>query len=361
MAELQSKLDRYFPLPKDSVIRGCKFSTRYRGSKQKIVNWIWDEIKDLEFDTLLDAMGGTGSVAYKAKKEGKIITYNDKLKCNYFTGLALIENDNVKLNESDINFILTKNENIEYPTFIQDTFNEVYFTEEENAWIDMVLTNINSLENKYKRAIAMHCLFQSSIIKRPFNLFHRKNLYIRFNDVKRSFGNKATWDKPFEEHFKKFVKEINKCIFSNGKQCKAINYDVFEIPGEYDLVYIDTPYIPKNGEIVDYRDAYHFLEGLTIYKDWAENIDYKRKHKPLIKEYCVWNDKNAIINAFDELFKKFKKSILVISYRSDGIPSEDEIIKLLKKYKKNVREVRAKNIQYVLSKTESKELLFIAY
>lgn len=363
MTALQSKLDFYLPLPltKDYVINGCKLSTRYRGSKQKIVNWIWEEIKDLEFDTLLDAMGGTGSVAYKAKKEGKIITYNDKLKYNYFTGLALIENDNVKLNESDINFILNKNENIDYPTFIQDTFNEVYFTDEENAWIDMVLTNINSLENQYKRAIAMHCLFQSCIIKRPFNLFHRKNLYIRFNEVKRSFGNKTTWDKPFEEHFMKFVKEMNQCIFSNGKKNKAINYDVFEIPGEYDLVYIDTPYIPKKGEIVDYRDAYHFLEGLTIYKDWGENIDYKRKHKPLIKEYCVWNDKYAIINAFDELFRKFNKSILVISYRSDGIPSEDEFIELLKKYKKNVREVKAKNIQYVLSKKESKELLFIAY
>ncbi|MCQ1534591.1 DNA methyltransferase [Methanosarcina sp. KYL-1] len=341
--------------------KDCIFSTRYRGSKQKILDWIWDEIKDLDFHTFLDAMGGTGSVAYKAKKEGKKVTYNDKLKFNFFTGFALIENDSVILNESDVSFLLEKHDTLRYPTFVQDTFNETYFTDEENAWIDMVISNINLLGNKYKKAIAMHCLFQACIIKRPYNLFHRKNLYLRLNDVKRSFGNKVTWDKPFNEHFSKFVKEVNNCIFSNGEKCNALNYDVFDIPGSYDLVYIDTPYLPEKGEIIDYRDAYHFLEGLAGYECWPGMVDAERKHKPLIREYCVWNDVKKINIAFDKLFDKFKDSIIVVSYRSDGIPSEEQLVQLLKKYKKNVREVKATDFKYVLSKKESKELLFIAY
>jgi adenine-specific DNA-methyltransferase len=342
--------------PKDS-----KYSTRYRGSKLKIVDWIWEQIEDLEFETVLDALGGTGSVAYKAKKEGKQVTYNDKLRCNYYTGLALIENSNELLEEEDIQFILAKKEGLDYPTLIEDTFPDTYFTDEENRWIDVVITNIHLLKNEYKKALAFYCLFQSCIIKRPYNLFHRKNLYVRQSDVERSFGNKATWDKPFEVHFRKFVQEVNNCVFPNGKQCKAINYDVFEIPETYDLVYIDTPYIPKKGEIVDYRDAYHFLEGLTIYDEWAELIDHSRKHKPLKKESCVWNSKTEIMDAFDRLFEKFKDSILVISYRSDGIPSEEEFIGLLKKYKKNIKEVKATDFKYALSKRDSKELLFVAY
>ena len=42
-------------------------STRYQGSKQKFVDWIWQCIKDIPFHTVLDAFGGTGSIAYKMK------------------------------------------------------------------------------------------------------------------------------------------------------------------------------------------------------------------------------------------------------------------------------------------------------
>jgi len=340
---------------------GSAFSTRYRGSKKKIIDWIWDEIKEFNFDSCLDAMGGTGSVAYKLKVEGKKVTYNDYLKFNYLIGLALIENNNVKLTKTDMDFLLKKHDSIKYKTFIFDTFEDTYFTDEENQWIDMIIANIKSLKNKYKQAIAYYCLFQSCLIKRPYNLFHRKNLYIRFNDAKRSFGNKTTWDKPFEEHFRKFAKEVNECIFSNNRENKALNEDVFNLPEDFDLVYIDPPYIPQKGEIIDYRDAYHFLEGLTNYDDWESIIDKSRKHKPLKKEYCVWNDKKNISEAFDNLIKKFRKSIIVISYRGDGIPSESEFISILKKYKENVKEVKAKDFKYALSKKDSKELLFVAF
>ena len=136
---------------KQIITNGYSFSTRYRGSKKKIVNWIWDQIKDLEFDTFLDAMGGTGCVAYKAKQEGKQVTYNDVLKYNYFIGLALIENRNVTLNEDYVNFLLKKHKNISYPSFIKDTFKDIYFTDDENEWLDMVIENINHLENIYKK------------------------------------------------------------------------------------------------------------------------------------------------------------------------------------------------------------------
>ena len=72
-------------------------STRFQGSKLKIVDWIWDAIEDLSFDTALDAFGGTGSVAYLLKSKGKQVTYNDILKFNWYIGTALIENDQVRL------------------------------------------------------------------------------------------------------------------------------------------------------------------------------------------------------------------------------------------------------------------------
>ena len=36
-------------------------STRYQGSKRKILPWIYDCIKDVEFNTVLDVFGGSYS------------------------------------------------------------------------------------------------------------------------------------------------------------------------------------------------------------------------------------------------------------------------------------------------------------
>jgi adenine-specific DNA methylase len=335
-------------------------STRYQGSKVKLVNWIWEKIADLEFSSCLDVFGGTGSVAYRFKQANKCVTYNDALRFNYFIGLALIENNKTQLSSDDINWLLESHSDIIYPSFVHQTFHDIYFTDDENLWIDHTITNIRRLTDPYKFAIAFYSLCQSCIIKRPYNLFHRKNLYIRFADVERSFGNKATWDRPFAEWFRIFIEEANQAIFDNGKENKALNLDYLDIPGEYDLVYIDTPYISKRSIAVDYYWYYHFLEGLTIYDQWGDHIDRSSKHLRLKPRKNEWTDKNLIHKAFDQLFNKFQESIIIVSYRSDGIPSERELESLLKKYKSHVSIEHYGKYKYVLStNSESKEILFI--
>jgi len=334
-------------------------STRFQGSKLKIVDWIWEAIKDLKFQTALDAFGGTGSVAYMLKEKGKQATYNDILKFNYYIGVALIENDNVIISNEDIDFLLTKHKETTYPTFVPDTFKDIYYTDDENNWIDMVVTNIRSMDDKYKQALAYFALFQSCIIKRPFNLFHRKNLYLRFAEVKRDFGNKTTWDTPFDVHYRKFVEEANNAVFSNRQKNRALNLDVFDLQENFDLIYIDTPYISKKGVGVDYLGFYHFLEGLVNYENWPTMIDYKTKNRKLKSKSSVWIDKNKIYSAFDKLFEKFQDSILVISYRSDGIPSIDELADILRRYKRSIHEIKRKDYKYVLSTNEIEEVLLI--
>ncbi len=334
-------------------------STRFQGSKLKVVDWIWDAIKDLNFKTALDAFGGTGSMAFMLKQQGKQVTYNDILKFNWYIGLALIENDSVKLTDEELRFLVSENPRLKYRTFIHDTFMDIYFTDEENQWIDRVLANIEALHNPYKKALSFFSLFQACIIKRPFNLFHRKNLYIRQSNVNRNFGNKTTWDTPFENHFKNFIHEANGAVFSNGFSNRALNQDALTIEERYDLVYIDTPYISRKGIGTDYLDFYHFLEGLVNYPEWKDYIDFSTKNRRFYHRDSPWNDKNKIHRAFDELFHHFRDSILVISYRSDGIPAIEELETMLKRYKKRIIEVKRKNYQYVLSNRQSEEVVLI--
>ena len=335
-------------------------TTRYQGSKAKLVDWIWSSISSLNFHTFLDAFGGTGVVGYKAKLNGKCVTYNDLLKFNYHFGVGLIENNNVVLSPDDLEWIFNWHSTVSYKSIIQDNFCDIYFTNDENQWLDKTIANIYKLENRYKFSLAFFALCQSCIVKRPYNLFHRKNLYLRFADVKRSFGNKTSWDRPFEEWFSRFVMEANQAVFDNGFKNIASNYDALNIPGEFDLVYLDTPYISKAGIGVDYRDFYHFLEGLTNYYSWENFIDWNSKHRRLMQNYSEWNDKFAIASSFEQIVNRFKNSIIVVSYRSDGIPSEDDLVNIVKQYKSSVRVLHFGQYTYALSKNNnSKEILII--
>jgi adenine-specific DNA methylase len=334
-------------------------TTRYQGSKQKYADWIWHCIRDIPFETALDAFGGTGCIAHRLKQEGKTVTYNDILKFNFIIGKALVENDKENLTQKDLAFILQKHTALSYPNFIERTFSEIYFTDEENRWLDMVITNIRYIRNEYKQAVAYFALFQSCIIKRPYNLFHRKNLYVRTQDVERSFGNKTTWDTPFETHFRNFVEEANNAVFSNGGVNISLNYNVFDLPTHYDLVYIDTPYISDNGVGVDYLDFYHFLEGIVNYDNWHSLIDENSKHKRLKLNGSDWINPQKIEHSFKRLIHQFRDSTLVISYRSDGIPSVDKIVSLLETINKSVTICESRAMKYVLSTKTSKEVLVI--
>jgi len=335
-------------------------TTRYQGSKAKLADWIWGHLAELDFMTCLDAFGGTGAVAYRLKQAGKSVTYNDVLRFNYQFGLAFIQNSHARLSAEEINWILDSHSEITYPRFVQETFPETYFTDDENAWIDRTITNIRRLSDPYKFALAFFALCQACIIKRPYNLFHRKNLYVRFADVERTFGNKTTWDTSFDKWFRTFAAEGNLAVFDNARPNQALNCDAVTISKNYDLIYFDPPYISAQGVGVDYMEFYHFLEGLLMYDDWEKHLDYRTKHRRLKRQPSAWTDKRRIKTAFEQVVEHFQTSILVVSYRSDGIPSEDELISTLQKYKRHVQVEHYGRYKYALSKNSgTQEILLI--
>jgi adenine-specific DNA methylase len=340
-------------------------STRYQGSKRKISDWIWEHITKLDFDSVLDAFGGTGAISHKAKQFNKRVIYNDYLRFNHQIGLAIIENDDVQLTDDDLDFLLQPHNDLDYPDFIQREFKDLYFTDEENAWLDRMHVNIAKLENKYRRAIAYSALAQSCLAKRPYNLFHRANLYMRTDDVERSFGNKTTWEKSFEDHFRKNVDEFNGAVFDNGFDNQAFNRDILDWePPETELVYLDPPYYDrtKQNGATDYQFYYHFLEGYLQYDDWSGMLDHSVKTKRIKYEPSPWTDSNRVYGAFEQLFEMFSDRAIVLSYNTAGLPKPQELEDMLNHWKDNVI-TEVKEHQYALSKQKDSadEILFVAY
>jgi adenine-specific DNA methylase len=338
-------------------------STRYSGSKRKFVQWIWDQVHDIPFRSALDVFGGSGSVSLLFKRYGKKVFYNDLMKFNQIIGTAVVENDSVTVSPQEVNAILQFSGN-GYPDFIRKEFKGIFFTDEENAWLDKVVKNIEEIDDKYKKAILMSSLFQACLAKRPFNLFHRANLNIRLASVQRTFGNKTTWERPFPELFKRYIDEYNNAIFSNGQQNKVVGgYDSIMAPNGVDLVYLDPPYFSKSAsQGTNYLTFYHFLEGLSDYDNWPEKIkesSSKIKRIPDSSEVSRFVRKSEIISSFQQLLNRYSHNIIVLSYQSEGIPTKDEITSMLRNLGKQV-EVFSKAHRYVLSSKQKEELLFIA-
>lgn len=338
-------------------------STRYSGSKRRFLTWIWENVSDIKFDSALDVFGGTASVSLLFKQKGKRVHYNDILSFNQIIGTAIITNSKTIVTESDLEKVFNS-KLVSRKKTIQRFYTNTFYLEEENIWLDNFIQKVATVEDKFKRAIILSALFQACLSKRPYNLFHRANLNMRTNDVKRNFGNKTTWEKPFEELIKKFVAEYNQAVFDNGKKNKVIGgYNALYCPNGVDLVYLDPPYFSNTQTSgLNYLYYYNFLEGIANYNKWEDLIIDSQTNIPKLKEKKAiqnFTSKEQITNSIEKLIERFQDNIIVMSYLDEGIPDKQTIKNLFRKYGKNVT-VKEKQHKYALSKNSKNELLFIA-
>jgi len=334
--------------------------TRYYGSKKRVLSWIYENLKDLKFNTVLDGFGGTSSVSLLFKAMDKDVTYNDILKSNTISAKTLLlDKMPIKILEAEKfidNIKPIKNE------FISKNFKNVFYTDDENEWLDGAIKEIYNVKDLKIQRLYLYCLFQSSLMKRPYNLFHRANLNLRINkDVKRKFGNLSTWNKPFQDLMKNSLFELNTLIWDNGKKQKILTaQNIEKINKTFDLVYLDPPYVTDKNKSDTYLKRYHFLEGLSNYDNWIYNIDYKTK----IKFYNSnsinksWEDKNIFKEKLFNLIKKHKNSIVVLSYMTNALPSIKELSKFFEENFSKVT-ISRQNISHALVKKERTEILII--
>ncbi len=339
--------------------------TRYYGSKRKIVDKIWNIIvneANLEFDSVLDVFGGSASFSYFAKLNQKQVLYNDIFQFNTIIGRKLIEQNTNELTYENAVGLFDRFPEVNYLNHIGEYYNDIYFTDEENNQIDVYIQNVLALENENIKCSALYILFQSCLMKRPYNLFHRRNLNMRLNYTTGNFGNKQTWERSFQELFVRFIEELDQVCFNNGRINTAHNSSALNCHLNADLVYIDPPYFKKESS-TSYHSKYHFLEGLVNYYDIPENINFNKNNREIvINASREFEDKNNFLNDLIILINNHLNSHIVISYRNNGIPSIEEISELLREF--NVFEVLEYNLgkyNYALNKNNNvnEEVLFV--
>lgn len=333
-------------------------STRYMGSKNKLLSEIWAVASQFKFDTAVDLFSGSGIVSYMMKAHGKAVVSNDYMAMASVFTKALIENNQTVLSKSEAEALFEPKKPID--RFVEKTFQGLYFSDEDNRIIDILRANIKALKNPYKRAIAMSALIRACVKKRPRGIF----TYIghRYDDGRKDLLM------PLRNQFLEAVETVNNAVFDNYKNNKSRNGDAMtlkhEAPG---LIYIDPPYYSPLSDN-EYVRRYHFVEGLA--RDWqgVEIQDHTITKK--FKSYPTpFSSRKGAEEAFDMLFKRFRESVLLVSYSSNSQPTLDEMVAIMAKYKRHV-EVVPVDYKYSFgthshkigdNKNDAKEYLFVGF
>lgn len=299
--------------------------TRFMGSKSKLLSEIWSVASQFNVDTVVDLFSGSGIVGYMFKAQGKSVISNDYMAMSATFTKAMIENNTVTLPLEEAERLLVAHKESDH--FVSTKFQGLYYTDEENDLIDTLRTNIAAIRDPYKHAIAMTALIRACTKKRPRGIFTYTGH--RYDDGRKDL------QKSLAEQFLDAVEAVNSAVFDNGKVNRSKHGDAMDLRVEQaDLVYIDPPYYSPLSDN-EYVRRYHFVEGLA--RDWKGVEIQEHTQTKKFKSYPTpFSTHKGAADAFDRLFKKFANSILIVSYSSNSLPTQDEMVAIMAKYKKHV-------------------------
>ncbi len=308
---------------------------RYIGSKIQLLESIEKVINEnkIRGEVFCDIFSGTGSVGRFFKKNYEVIS-NDILYFSYILQAGTIKNDSIPHFKKLENY-LGKNvfdymDNVEYFTlgkykdeqfFICNNFspkgNRSYLSEENAKTID--LWRLELEEWKIKSIIdtdEYNYLLACIIETVPF-----------FSNISGTYGAfLKTWD----PRALKKIKLVKLEVPTNRKNNKSFNLDseklVDEVSG--DILYIDPPYNERQ-----YLPNYHLLETIARY-DYPEikGVTGIRPYKAEKSKFCL---RNSVYDVFEKLIKSASFRHILLSYSTDGIMKEKEIVSIMSKYSKN--------------------------
>lgn len=333
-------------------------ATRFMGSKNKLLGEIWSVASHFRFESVVDLFSGSGVVGYLFKVQGKTVLSNDHMAMSATFARAMIENGGTLLPEEEALMLLKPFQPVD--RFVERTFGNLYFSDDDNRLIDVLRANIKAIRDPLKQAIARSALIRACLKKRPRGVF----TYVgqRYDDGRRDLSM------PFDRHFLEAVRTVNGAVFDNGRRNCARHGDAMTLDGyDADLVYIDPPYYTPLSDNA-YVRRYHFVEGLAL--DWEgvqiqeETVTRKFRSYP-----TPFSSRIGAQGAFEQLFGKFRESILLVSYSSNGYPTLPEMLRMMRKYKKHVEVVPVnyrysfgnRNFQGKENKNVVREYLFVGF
>lgn len=304
---------------------------QYLGAKYIHGEWIAKHIPEHTV-AILDAFSGSQSISFLCKKLGKSVISNDFLNFNTEIGKALIENRGEYLTPSDIAVLFSDNTNPDYYNLMENLFTDLFFIRSETIFLDAFRSNINRLENEYKKALAFTIINRAMTRKVTMGHFAHTQALIYAANPERIKRNRSLI-RPLKDIFLELVVEYNNAVFDNGQKCVAYNNNILDLLptlSNIDLAYFDPPYCNSHA---DYQGFYHLLETFTNYWKDKDFVNGTKRYSP--KKDSGFETKSEIIKSFGKLFHLSDNiPYWLISYNDRSYPDIDTLIELISPYRK---------------------------
>lgn len=301
--------------------------TRFMGSKETLLEPLWEVIGGLPGTTVVDLFSGSGVVSHMLKARGRRVLANDHMAMARTFTLAMLQNDELALSEADVSELISAAPDAD--GFVTKTFDGLYYTAGDNALIDDVRANLKRLDHPLKRALGMAALIRACIKKRPRGIFTYTGA--RYDDGRRDLRL------PLADQIRQQIAAVNAAVFKGSHRCEAHWGDALASPLRGDVVYMDPPYFSPLSDN-EYVRRYHFVEGLA--RDWrGVDIQAHTKTRKFQGYPTPFKTARGAHEAFESLFRQHADSALVVSYASNALPDRESLAALMKRFKRTVEVV----------------------
>ena len=336
---------------------------RYIGNKENILDRIYQILlqNEVKGDTFIDVFSGTTSAAKYFKKRGCQIYSCDLMYLSYCLQKAYIENNKTPMFESLLDLLPSKIQPTLFVTpleIVLDYLNTIepiegfiyknytpegtaslerprmYFSSENGKKIDAIRTKIEEwycrgLVTEHEYYILISCLLESV------------SFYANISGVYAAFQKQ--WDpraiKPFR------LRLID--LIDNGKENYVYNRNSLELVSllSTDILYMDPPYNERQ-----YLPNYHLVETIAKYDSPSiRGITGMREYEDKKSSFC--NARSAL-ESLDYVAKNANCRFLILSYNSEGIMKQEDILSILSQY----GDVKLEQFEYLRFKSNNKGL-----
>jgi len=124
---------------------------RYMGSKHRLLSWIHQVLRTIEFRTAADPFVGSGCVSYLMKSMGKQVKASDFLNFPAIIAEATVANQRYRLNQSIIERLLTPVP--QSPDFITRTFSGIFYNVEDLRFLDSISARIDEISKSFFKGV----------------------------------------------------------------------------------------------------------------------------------------------------------------------------------------------------------------
>ncbi|NBK26026.1 MAG: DNA methyltransferase, partial [Spirochaetia bacterium] len=284
---------------------------------------------------------------------------NDFLAFSDQIGKALIENKSIMLDDNDLGVLFAPNSDPDAFGLMESLFTDIFFTRDDARLVDSFRSNVDRLDDGYKRSMALAVMNRSLTRKVAMGHFAHTRAMAYAEDPARLKRNRSL-GVPIKSLFMEILPGYNRAVFDNGHENRSYNRDAMEMlddVGAVDVAYFDPPYC---GSHPDYQGFYHLLETFTEYWKDKDFVNGTNRYEP--RRFSGFDRKADVIDSFRSLFEAARNiPCWIVSYNDRSYPSRDQFMGLIREY----RDADVKEMEYGNSRggrgsvKGSRELLFI--